>query len=749
MYFAHTSDAGDKRDWQPLRQHLVNVARLAAKRAAYFGCERLGYVAGLFHDLGKYSASFQRRLDGSGESVDHSTAGADMVLRLSSGRDRELAALLAYVIAGHHAGLPDMKSEQRSCLRERLGAYKQELDPVWKDELGEDVSGLLPALKLSLADRAMLSFQLSFLGRMIFSCLVDADYRDTEDYYLSLDSRTSGRVQGDLQSSLPDFEEALSRYLEKLPNQGDVNGVRAKVLSHVRKGAQAKPGLFTFTVPTGGGKTLASLAFALDHAKAHGHRRIIYAIPFTSIIDQTAGTFKSILGDEDVLEHHSAIDEEKFTKSEDERHAMKLAMEDWSAPIVVTTNVQLFESLFAARPSRCRKLHNIAGSVIILDEAQTLPRHLLSPSMRALDELALNYGCSIVLCTATQPALDKRNFSEGNHPAGLTLEGRELAPNPVELAAKLRRVTFHQAGDMSNSELVRALSQTEQGLIIVNSRRHALVLYGDAERAGLSGLVHLTTRQCAIHRREILSRIRDDLSHGRPCRVIATSLVEAGVDLDFPKVWRAESGLDQIAQAAGRCNREGKRPKEESIVTIFSAPEFASPPELKRLASDMRRVARKHQDLLSLAAMDDYFGEVYWRLGRAGLDKNGILDLLNVSGAGTDFAYRTIAERFQMIESNLVPVIVQWDENAQNLVRQMCVEKVSSGRLARELQVYTVQIPMKNRDKLIENGRVNFASPNLRGEQFAILETNSSLYRKDVGLLWEDADTLSTEALVI
>lgn len=748
MHFAHTNDSGDRGDWQELRLHLHSVAKLAAMRAGYFGCERLGYVAGLFHDLGKYSAAFQRRLAGSDESVDHSTAGADMVLRLTNGKDRELAGLLAYAIAGHHAGLPDMKNDQRSCLRERLAGFKGEIDPAWKSELTDDVSGLMPAISLDKGDRVKLAFQLSFLCRMVFSCLVDADYRDTEDYYLGLKKRNSGRVKMELQSCLVGFSEALSLYLKSLKRDGMVNDIRASIMAHVRCCAQEKPGLFTLTVPTGGGKTLASLAFALDHAKAHGHRRIIYAIPYTSIIDQTAAIFKKILGDDHVLEHHSAIDEEKFKSTENERHAVKLVMEDWSDPVIVTTNVQLFESLFAARPSRCRKLHNIAGSVIILDEAQTLPRYLLSPSMRALDELALNYGCSIVLCTATQPALDKRNFEEKDHPAGLALEGRELAPDPVGLAGKLRRVTFHKAGAMTNSDLVGALSETEQGLVIVNSRRHALALYRDAKQAGLSGLVHLTTRQCAVHRRQILARVREDLTSGQPCRLIATSLVEAGVDLDFPRVWRAESGLDQIAQAAGRCNREGKRPVADSIVTIFNASEFAPPPELKRLASDMWRVAVKHDDLLSLAAMDDYFGEVYWRLGLAGLDGKGILDLLNVSSAGTDFAYRTIAERFQMIESNMVPVIVQWDENAQALVRKMGFEDISSGRLARDLQVYTVQVSVKDRDKMIANGHVSFAAPNLRADQFAVLGEKSGLYHKDAGLIWEEADYLSTTSLV-
>lgn len=359
-------------------------------------------------------------------------------------------------------------------------------------------------------------------------------------------------------------------------------------MSHVRRGAATSTGLFTLTVPTGGGKTLASLGFALDHAKQHNLRRIIYAIPFTSIIDQSASVFRSVLGDEYILEHHSSLDEDTF-KAREQRDKLRLAMEDWAAPVVVTTNVQLFESLFANRPSRCRKLHNLANSVIILDEAQTLPLRLLRPCLAALDELAKHYGATIVLCTATQPALDIREFKHG----GLELAGRELAPDPKELAQKLRRVQIVRGHELDDDNLVSALAEQEQAMIIVNTRKHALDLYKKAKQAGLDGVIHLTTRQYAAHRRGILDRVRLDLKEGRPCRLIATSLVEAGVDIDFPRVWRAEAGLDQIAQAAGRCNREGKYPVEQSLVTIFKAKDNKPPREVAQLAEDFGRMADK------------------------------------------------------------------------------------------------------------------------------------------------------------
>lgn len=541
MYYAHSGSVGGTRDWQVLEAHLKQVAALAAEMAVPLGLEKTAYLAGLFHDLGKYTAAFQKRLMGANIAVDHSTAGAWQILQTAGAADRHMAELIAYAILGHHAGLPDMRGSEASLTDRIAGFDGSSLDPVWNTELAADLCGLSPKFSW---DKDRFAFQLAFCGRMLFSCLVDADFKDTESFYASLEGREIDRSWQSLQALLPSFLAGFESHMAaKGEPVGALNHLRAKILSHVRSRAADAPGLFTLTVPTGGGKTLASLAFALDHAALHGHRRIIYAIPFTSIIDQTAAIFRSILGEDNVLEHHSAIDEEKLeTKGNREsRDKLKLAMEDWAAPVVVTTNVQLFESLFAAKTSRARKLHNIAGSIIILDEAQTIPKSLLSPSVRALDELARNYKCTIVLCTATQPALDERRFADGvavapKHPAGLKLEGRELAPNPPELARELKRVTIKRVEEMTNADLVAALEVEQQGLVIVNSRRHALDLFREAEAAGLKGMVHLTTRQYAAHRREILADVRERLRHGKPCRVIATSLIEAGVDVDFPKV---------------------------------------------------------------------------------------------------------------------------------------------------------------------------------------------------------------------
>ncbi len=745
-YYAHSGRANDKGDWQGLKEHLEQVAALAARMAEPLGLEKAAFLAGLFHDLGKYTADFQRRLTGADIRVDHSTAGAWHVLQAAQGQDRFFAELIAYAILGHHAGLPDKRGIE-SALTERITGFKRDsLDRIWETEISADLSGLMPGFSW---EKERLAFQMAFCGRMLFSCLVDADFRNTEAFYSVLEGRHVDRVWQPLQQLLPEFLAGFERFMAgRKSNAGDLNRLRSEILAHVRDRAQEKPGLFTLTVPTGGGKTLASLAFALDHARIHGHRRIIYAIPFTSIIDQTASIFRDILGDEHVLEHHSAIDEEKFDSRQrrEARDKLKLAMEDWAAPVVVTTNVQFFESLFAAKASQARKLHNIAGSVIILDEAQTIPRHLLAPAVRALDELARNYRCTIVLCTATQPALDERKFPPA-HPAGLALEGRELAPDPERLARDLRRVTIERVGDMSDADLVAALETTPQGLVIVNSRKHALALFREAQAAGLEGLVHLTTRQYAAHRREILADIRRRLNDGAPCRVIATSLVEAGVDVDFPKVWRAEAGLDSIAQAAGRCNREGKRAVETSIVTVFSAPDYPPPSEIKGLITDTARMVDKHQDLLSPKAIEAYFGEVYWRVGINGLDRKAILDRFRIDRTGTDFAYRSVAADFRMIESKMVPVIIARDEIAKKAVDELGIADIPSGVIARELQTYIVQIPLKARDLMLANGHVKFIRPEIRGDQFAVLQT-VSMY-EEIGLLWENADYLGVESWLI
>jgi len=750
VYFAHSFPDLPTDEWQRLQDHLLAVSDLAGHFGSRFGAGRAAALSGLLHDLGKYSRAFQTRLNG-GQAVDHSTAGAKQVLALGTHAnplDKIIAELIAYAIAGHHAGLPNRIGSEAS-LTERLTKSIEPLDDVWRAEISPDASSLWPNLEIERKDRAKAAFQLGLFGRMIFSCLIDADRLDTEAFCAKHEGWTPDRDWPRLAEVIDDLIKLLDGYMAdkraSAPDT-DVNFLRNEILDHVRAQATQPRGLFTLTVPTGGGKTLASLAFALDHAKAYGLERIIYAIPFTSVVDQTASVFREVLGGQFILEHHSAIEDEKIEISnKDEpkgKNKLRLAMEDWAAPIVVTTNVQLFESLFAARPSRCRKLHNLARSVIVLDEAQTIPLPYLRPCVVALDELARNYGASVVLCTATQPALDDRHFK----PGGLKLEGRELAPEPPRLAQALKRVRIGFGGEMNDDALVEALGSQEQGLVIVNSRGHALNLYHKVKSAGLAGAIHLTTRQYAAHRREILADVRERLKLGKPCRLIATSLVEAGVDLDFPRVWRAEAGLDQIAQAAGRCNREGRRLAEGSLVTIFKAPDNPPPREVAQLSTDFARMADNYADLLAPDAIEAYFREVYWRVDN-GLDAKSILRDFALSAGETSFAYRSVAEKFRLIETGLMPIIVAQDKVARDALDRLQLDGISPGGVARNLQSYIVQVPPKARARLLAGRHVSFENETQFGDQFAVLRTDR-LYRNDVGLVWDDSEYLDAESLI-
>lgn len=375
VYYAHSLKDKETHDWQLLSRHLREVANLAGDLGAPLGIGRVTTLAGLLHDLGKYNPAFQAYIAGHGSSVDHSTAGARLVGDMTDPKtvDKIAAELVAYAVAGHHVGLPDKQSSGPSSLDERLRGFVDTLDPVWRTEIAPETSDLLPKLAWVKGDTDKAAFQLALLGRMIFSCLVDADFRNTEQFYAEAEGRDVDRQWPALINVLPRLLARFDAHMDGMPASDEsINRLRRHILIHVRGKANLTPGLFTLTVPTGGGKTLASLGFALDHARRYGHSRIIYAIPFTSIVEQIAGIFRQVLGDV-VLEHHSAIDDDRrdggdarTADSRDETIKLRRAMEDWSPPVVVTTNVQFFESLFASRTSRARKLHNIAGSIIIL-----------------------------------------------------------------------------------------------------------------------------------------------------------------------------------------------------------------------------------------------------------------------------------------------------------------------------------------------------------------------------------------------
>ncbi len=729
--YAHTRPGRPPEEWEPLAEHLAAVAERAAAFADLFGAGEMGRILGLLHDVGKASARFGAYLHGAAASTDHSTAGARLAVERYG---KPLGKLLAYIVAGHHAGLADGTGGDGASLAERLTKRIEPFDR-WTEAATLPATLPLPDLRVRPGRQG---FQLAFFTRMLFSCLVDADFLETERFV-----QGAGREAWPALAVLKPRLDAHLAVKRQQAAASEVNRQRARILDHVRGNAALPPGLFSLTVPTGGGKTLTSLAFALDHAAAHGLRRVVYVIPFTSIVEQTADVFRSVFGEEAVLEHHSAFDtgplrqdlenEERRTGEPRQRQAA----ENWDAPVVVTTAVQLFESLYAARPARCRKLHNLAGSVIVLDEAQTLPLHLLKPCVAALDELARNYRASVVLMTATQPAL-----SEPELKGGLD-DVRELAPRGLDRLPAFQRVDVAHAGVLDDAALAERLQVASQVLCIVNTRRHARELY-EAIR-GQEGAFHLSTLMCAVHRREVLATIRRRLKGGQPVRLVSTSLIEAGVDVSFPLVLRAEAGLDQIAQAAGRCNREGELPGRGQVV-VFASPDHAPVPELAQRAAAARAALRRYGDPLTSEAIRHFFKELYDLKGQAVMDHKRLLELGEEGAPRFDFPFATLAKCFQMIESAMVPILIPRDDHAKGLLEEL-EHAPFIGRAARGLQPYIAQVPRIVRGSLLAAGAARAIREADYPGQFVAL-ANGDLYREDVGLTWDDPTFRKAEGLV-
>lgn len=703
-YIAHLSE--DQRI-QTVLAHLEGTAGLCSRFALPFGAEDLGRFTGLAHDIGKYSDAFQYRLRG-GVKVDHSTAGAYECFRRGQ-------AVAAFCVAGHHGGLPDGGSRGdgpdmstlwgRMC-RARMG--KLEAYEPWKRELS------LPCVKAPVFQKQSAALDSFFFTRMLYSCLVDADYLDTERF-MEPDTPQRGN-----DTTVETLYRRLERYISSwFPPTGEVNALRCEVLEHcIEQGDRQKPGLFTLTVPTGGGKTVASLAFALRHACAQGKRRVVYVIPYTSIIEQTAAVFRDILGAENVLEHHSNIQyetDEKGNISPEDAKLMR-ATENWDMPVVVTTAVQFFESLYSNRSSQCRKLHNLSDSVIIFDEAQMLPLPYLRPCVCAIAQLTARYGVSAVLCTATQPALTPL-FQEFLPGADIP----ELCPESIIHAPVFRRVQFRNAGQLTWEQLQEQLRQEKQALCIVNSRKSAQLVF-----AGLpqDSTYHLSTLMAPAHRKSVLAEIRQRLYEGLPCRVISTSLIEAGVDLDFLAVFREEAGLDSILQAAGRCNREGKRPAAGSIVTVFRAQ--SRPPQIfEANIAAAQEAMEQYEDFSDPDAISCYFHALLDLKGQEAQDYKKILPRIQEG----DFPFRTVAERFRLIEQDTRVIYIPIGAG-EELIRRLRQGERTRG-LFRQLGQYGVSVYPQHFRALHGIGALELL------EDGSAILTDLSLYSEKLGLTLE------------
>ena len=699
-YLAHVAEDGRE---QTVLAHLEGTAALCAAFAAGFDAGEQGRLAGLAHDIGKYSDAFQRRIRGSPEQVDHATAGAFECMKLGQ-------PLAAFAVAGHHGGLPDGggrgdSSDQGTFFGRMSRAAQGKLADysAWSRELSLPSTAVLSSAVDKLAGM--------FFTRMLFSCLVDADYTDTGEF---MEGQTFGIGET---ASIEELWARLQSYISGwFPPKGELNAKRCAILEQcIRQGQERKPGLYTLTVPPGGGKTVASLAFALAQAKARGMKRVVYVIPYTSIIEQTADTFRTILGPENMLEHHSGV---QFDLPEDgvstpETERLTRAAETWDMPVVVTTAVQFFESLFSNMPSQCRKLHNLAQSVIIFDEAQMLPVPYLRPCVWAIAQLVKDYGASAVLCTATQPALSPL-FQE----FAPELPMEELCPIKPEEWDAFRRVTFRKVGKLSHEELAMKLQEKGQVLCVVNTRAAAQEIF---QRLTGEGNFHLSTLMYPAHRRAVLDEVRRRLREGLPCRVVSTSLIEAGVDVDFPAVYRDEAGLDSILQAAGRCNREGDRPPDDSVVTIFRGEGKISSLFATAVGSG-RSVLDRYEDIASREAVHAYFSMLLDLKGKAAQDTQHILSLM-----GSElFPFRTVSERFHLIDSPTVTVYVPRDEGAELVEHLRAGER--SRALFRQLGQYGVSVYPQHLEALDRAGALK------QLEDGSVILTDLTLYSNSTGL---------------
>ncbi|HEY1128314.1 MAG TPA: CRISPR-associated endonuclease Cas3'' [Roseateles sp.] len=729
MLIAHSQN--DDKDWHGLMAHLGKVATLAAEFSSAWGDTLWAGLAGAWHDLGKARPGFQRHIRRNpdahiegrapGAEKTHSAAGALHARaefeRLLDARSADaLARVLQYLIAGHHAGLADWQPQDgHGGLAPRLAdaAAKTEYDEALRGlaEAGETLRPSPDAATLIAAARALLGpsepMAHSLALRMLFSALVDADFLDTESHF---DADKANR-----RANFPPiarYAEQLQAHLAGLASRVQAGGqagtpvmrARAQVQQACLAQAAQPPGVFTLTVPTGGGKTLSSLAFALEHARRHGLRRVVYAIPYTSIIEQTASVFAGIFDDGQVIEHHSQAEGAPGSDTT----ASRLACENWDAPLIVTTNVQLFESLFAASTSRCRKLHRLAGSVIVLDEAQMLPPEFLQPILDTLNVLLARYRISLVLCTATQPVLtSRRAFDPCQALRGLPAPRAIVEPGPLFDA--LRRTEIHWPADLNTvtelPALAERLLQEPRALAILSTRADAMEL---AKLLPRDSTRHLSAAMCGAHRAQVIAEVRELLKAQVPLHVVSTQLIEAGVDVDFPVVWRALAGLDSIAQAAGRCNREGRRARGDVHVIVRPIPK---PLALLRNAADTTRSlhAEGLPDALAPAAFERYFQAFY---AKQDLDQHRIAELLDERSGPMEFSFRSAADRFRLIDdegqvSLLIPLNRLMDGHDQLAPLIAKLEAGEADRwLLRSVQRYVLTIRQHQLNDLLSSGAV-------------------------------------------
>ena len=714
-----------------LLAHLEDTAKRAEMNANKFQSGEWGKAAGLAHDAGKGRAEWQRylkiksgydeeaHLEGKAGKVPHAIFGAKLGEELFG---KQTGRLLAYCIAGHHAGLPDWSSAEgagQSSLQFQEMQVKQleDIDKSIIDIIGS-ARPTVPPWKFSEG------LDLSLWIRMLYSCLVDADFLDTELYM--------NQEKADNRGAYCSIQELLIRfnnYINKLDISSEdtrVNAIRREIRTKCVQMASEDQGIFSLSVPTGGGKTLSSLAFALEHAIKHKLDRIIYVIPYTSIIEQNADVFRNAVGEDQVIEHHSNLEENDSTPKS------RLACENWDAPIIVTTSVQFFESLFAVKSSRCRKLHNIVRSVVVLDEAQLVPADYLIPILKSMQLLVEHYQVSFVISTATQPAFKERIVGGKLFPGLKKMKEIMGDDKDIELlyqSLKRNRVQFPDDiyAPLSWEEIADQLQQYEQVLCIVSDRKSCRELHSLMPK----GTFHLSALMCGQHRSQMIKAIKKNLQDKEPVRVISTQLVEAGVDFDFPVVYRAFAGLDSIAQAAGRCNREGNLPDPGKVI-VFIAPRKAPMGILRKAAETTANIVlANHEESLKHEMYEKYFSELYWKVNS--LDSKDIVNLLDPYQNDLQecsICFRTTAGRFRIIDETLQKSILVPYGEGEKLINLLKYSGPDRG-LMRKLQRYTVNIYNNEFNQLLKRGSLFEPSPGI----FALV--SNAEYSEEIGLMVE------------
>ena len=727
---------------QSIEEHCLNVARLA-RELIYededsCGLKDLAYNAGLLHDFGKYRPDFQRYIlaaSGANPSgkvppkAPHAIVGAIEARRLFD--DPMIADTLAYCISGHHRGLYDHNEMER---RLRHGEHKRWCDACEKLTSVED-------LGTTDCDDVGEPYNLQMAIRMLFSALVDADRLDTEQFMTPDLSAERLRIKGNY-ASLCTLRERLRAKTESFSSAPDtpVNRARAYFLESCRThGAGSDPGIYTLSLPTGAGKTISSMAWALEMAICNHHDRIIYVIPYTSIITQTAMVFREIFGEENILEHHSevVVEQQGEGDSGDEQMSrLKFLTENWDAPIILTTNVQFFESLFASKPAKCRKVHSIANSIIVMDEVQALPEGFLSPILSAIDTLSEAFHCSILCCSATQPVYDEDlNSPDDGSDYYTPLDTRgDLVPREAKYFVPFDRVDYHlEPQTVTSQELADRLVAEH---CVVNSRKDAGQVYRalrDLPKVNADEVIHLSRSMCSAHLRRAIETIKDRMREGKPTKVISTQLIEAGVDLDFPCVWRAHSGLGSIIQAGGRCNREGKMERRGQVF-VFSLADGSRP------FGNIARGCNATNDLLSELSdkkrsptdpevIAEYYRRYFGRI--TNFDTQSIAQ--DLTEDPEDINFESAAERFKLIDDEgTFPVIVPYMEEGKALVRKIRNHEILSREDYHRMQEYSVSLRQGDYSTLLGHGNIEQIP---WGEDFISVLVDDNCYDSVAGVV--------------